>query len=222
MKLIAPSILAADFANLNKSIKMVEEAGCDMLHIDVMDGRFVPNITIGPVVIESLRKVTGIPFDIHLMIVEPEKYIETFIEAGADMITVQAEACVHLDRIIQQIKSTGAKVGVALNPSTPEHMLEYVLDQLDMVLVMSVNPGFGGQEFINGSLRKITNLKAMIEQKSLNVKIQVDGGINQNNINKISQAGADIFVAGSAIFNSTKPTEAVKHLRAAAMSEEER
>ncbi|SFH51079.1 ribulose-5-phosphate 3-epimerase [Tindallia magadiensis] len=222
MKLIAPSILAADFANLNKSIKLVEEAGCDMLHIDVMDGRFVPNITIGPVVVESLRRVTDMPFDVHLMIVEPEKYIETFAEAGADMITVQAEACVHLDRIIQQVKSTGTKVGVALNPSTPEYLLDYVLDQLDMVLVMSVNPGFGGQKFINGSLRKITSLKAMIEKKGLNVKIQVDGGVNQNNISKISQAGADIFVAGSAIFNSTKPAEAVKHLRAAAVSEEER
>lgn len=215
---IAPSILSADFARLGESVEMVESAGSDMLHIDVMDGRFVPNITIGPVVIKSLRNQSKLPFDVHLMIVEPEKYIEAFANAGADIITVQAEACTHLDRVINQIKTTGAKAGVALNPSTSESVLEYVLDQLDMVLIMSVNPGFGGQQFIPGMLKKITMIKEEIKERGLKTKIQVDGGINVENIRKVALAGADIFVAGSAIFNAESPSCAVKTLKKEALT----
>ncbi|RQD70343.1 MAG: ribulose-phosphate 3-epimerase [Tindallia sp. MSAO_Bac2] len=210
---IAPSILSADFSRLGEEVKIVESAGSDMLHIDVMDGRFVPNITIGPIVIKSLRQQSRLPFDVHLMIVEPEKYIEAFADAGADIITVQAEACPHLDRTIQQIKATGAKAGVALNPSTSEYVLDYVLDQLDMVLVMSVNPGFGGQKFIPGMLTKIAMIKDEITARKLNTKIQVDGGINKENIAEVSLAGADIFVAGSAVFNAEDPSKAVRDLK---------
>ena len=210
---IAPSILSSDFSRLGEEVEMIEKAGSDMLHIDVMDGRFVPNITIGPVVIKSLRQKSNLPFDVHLMIVEPEKYIEAFAEAGADIITVQAEACPHLDRVIQQIKATGAKAGVALNPSTSEHVLDYVLDQLDMVLIMSVNPGFGGQKFIPGMLAKIAMIRDQIQTRGLKTKIQVDGGIDMKNIGDIASAGANIFVAGSAIFNAKDPLQAVSTLK---------
>ncbi len=215
---IAPSILSADFSRLGEAVKMIENSGIDMLHIDVMDGRFVPNITIGPVVIKSLRQQSKIPFDVHLMIVEPEKYIEAFADAGADIITVQAETCPHLDRVIQQIKATGAKAGVALNPSTSEYVLDYVLDQLDMVLVMSVNPGFGGQKFIPSMLTKIAMIKDEIRVRGLKTKIQVDGGINMENIGDIALAGADIFVAGSAVFQAENPSQAVRILKERAVS----
>ncbi len=198
---IAPSILSADFSKLGEEIKAIETAGADMVHIDVMDGRFVPNITIGPVVISSIRKITKLPFDTHLMIVKPEKYISNFRKAGSDIITVHLEACPHLDRTISQIKETGAKAGVSIVPSTSEKELEYVLADIDIVLIMSVNPGFGGQKFIPYSLEKIRNLRRMIDKTGKDIMLQVDGGINTNNIKEILDAGADTIVAGSAVFD---------------------
>lgn len=210
---LAPSILSADFSNLIKDVKAVEDAGCEYLHIDVMDGHFVPNITIGPLVVKSLKGKTPMVFDVHLMIEEPEKYIEAFAKAGADIITVHQEAPVHLHRVIQLIKAQGVKAGVSLNPATPVSTLEYVLEDLDMVLIMSVNPGFGGQQYIPAMTEKIRRLKAMIREKGLKVDIQVDGGINPENVGEVRGAGADIIVAGSAIFNTGNVSEAVKDLR---------
>lgn len=212
---IAPSILSADFSCLGEEVKKVEDAGCDYLHIDVMDGRFVPNITIGPVVISSLRKKSRLPFDVHLMIVEPEKYIEDFVKSGADIISVQAETCPHLDRTIHQIKEAGAKACVALNPSTPLQVLDYVLHELDMVLIMTVNPGFGGQAFIPAMLPKIADLSQRIKKSHSKAEIQVDGGINTSNIESVVTAGAQVFVAGSAIFGHTSPKQAVIDLKKA-------
>lgn len=212
---IAPSILSADFSKLSEEIKAIEKAGADMVHIDVMDGRFVPNLTIGPVVLSAIRKVTKLPFDTHLMIVEPEKYISDFRKAGADIITVHLEACPHLDRTISQIKETGAKAGVSIVPSTSEKELEYILPDVDLVLVMSVNPGFGGQKFIPYSLEKIKNLRKMIDKTGRNIMLEVDGGINQKNIKEILKAGADTIVAGSAVFdgNSGNYAKNIKVLR---------
>nr|WP_201756910.1 ribulose-phosphate 3-epimerase [Isachenkonia alkalipeptolytica] len=210
---LAPSILSADFSNLLKDVKIVEEAGCEYLHIDVMDGHFVPNITIGPLVVESLKGKTDMIFDVHLMIEEPEKYIEGFSKAGADIITVHQEAPVHLHRVIQLIKAQGVKAGVSLNPATPISTLEYVLEDLDMVLLMSVNPGFGGQKYIPAMTEKIRKLKEMIAEKGLKVDIQVDGGINPENVREIVSAGADIIVAGSAIFKTEDVSKAVQNLR---------
>jgi len=190
---LAPSILSADFSNLLKDIKRLEKAGCDMLHIDVMDGHFVPNITIGPLVINSIKDKTKLPLDVHLMIEEPDKYIQDFIRAGAHIITVHAEACVHLHRTIQLIKKQGVKVGVSLNPATSLDVLDYVLADLDMVLIMSVNPGFGGQSFISSAMEKIAMLRERIKRDNLNVDIQVDGGINSNNIKSIIEAGANVI-----------------------------
>ncbi|NBG89124.1 ribulose-phosphate 3-epimerase [Isachenkonia alkalipeptolytica] len=213
MMKLAPSILSADFSNLLKDVKIVEEAGCEYLHIDVMDGHFVPNITIGPLVVESLKGKTDMIFDVHLMIEEPEKYIEGFSKAGADIITVHQEAPVHLHRVIQLIKAQGVKAGVSLNPATPISTLEYVLEDLDMVLLMSVNPGFGGQKYIPAMTEKIRKLKEMIAEKGLKVDIQVDGGINPENVREIVSAGADIIVAGSAIFKTEDVSKAVQNLR---------
>ena len=210
---LAPSILSADFSNLLKDVKIVEEAGCEYLHIDVMDGHFVPNITIGPLVVESLKGKTDMIFDVHLMIEEPEKYIEGFSKAGADIITVHQEAPVHLHRVIQLLKAQGVKAGVSLNPATPISTLEYVLEDLDMVLLMSVNPGFGGQKYIPAMTEKIRKLKEMIAEKGLKVDIQVDGGINPENVREIVSAGADIIVAGSAIFKTEDVSKAVQNLR---------
>lgn len=210
---LAPSILSADFSNLLGDIKKVEEAGCDMLHIDVMDGHFVPNITIGPLIMESLKGKTNLPFDVHLMIENPDKYIPQFAKAGADIISVHSEACIHLHRTIQLIKDYNVKAAVAINPATPLNVIENVLEDLDMVLIMSVNPGFGGQSFIESSIAKIRTLRKMIEEKGLNVDIQVDGGIKVDNVKRVVDAGANIIVAGSAIFGSKNILETVKQFR---------
>ncbi|CDF57894.1 Ribulose-phosphate 3-epimerase [Thermobrachium celere DSM 8682] len=199
---IAPSILSADFSKLHEEIKKVEEAGADYLHIDVMDGHFVPNITIGAPVVKAIRKHSNLTFDVHLMIENPDFYIGDFAEAGADIITVHAEACRHLNRTIQNIKSYGKKVGVALNPATPLNVLDYSLEYIDMVLIMTVNPGFGGQKFIPNMIEKIKNLKTMICSRGLNIDIEVDGGIKLDNYKQVVEAGANILVAGSAIFES--------------------
>ena len=210
---LAPSILSANFADLLEDIKKVEKAGVDLLHIDVMDGHFVPNITIGPLVLESIKGKTNLPFDVHLMIENPDKYIPDFVKAGADIITVHGETCPHIHRTIQNIKSHGIKAAVALNPGTSLTSIEYILEELDMVLIMSVNPGFGGQHFIPSALEKIRDLKKMIDQRGLSVDIQVDGGIKLENAAEVVQAGANVLVAGSAIFNTESVEETVKMFR---------
>lgn len=202
MKIIAPSILSADFSRLGEDVKAVEHAGADWIHIDVMDGRFVPNITIGPMITEAVRRVTELPLDVHLMIENPDQYIPDFAKAGADYISVHAETCPHLNRTIALIREHGAKPGVALNPATPVGVLEWVLEELDLVLIMSVNPGFGGQSFITNSLDRIRLVKQMIAARQSTAVIQVDGGVNAKTIKEISDAGVDSFVAGSAIFGT--------------------
>ena len=214
MKLIAPSILSADFARLGEEIKAVESVGADWIHVDVMDGHFVPNITIGPAVVEAIRRVTKLPLDVHLMIENADQYLEDFVRAGSDSLTVQAEACVHLHRTIQAIKASGVKAAVALNPSTPLSTIDWILEELDMVLIMSVNPGFGGQSFIPQALEKIKELKSLIRAKNPDLLIEVDGGINQKTIQSVAQAGADVFVAGSAIFGSSDYGETITKFRA--------
>ncbi len=213
---IAPSILSADFANLGRDVALIEKGGADYVHVDVMDGRFVPNITIGPPVVEALRRSTKLPLDVHLMIVEPEKYIEAFANAGADIITVHAEACTHLERTLTAIRKLGKKAGVSLNPSTHESVLEYVWHTVDLVLVMSVNPGFGGQSFLPSVLPKIRALRAQIHSRGLATELEVDGGVSQANIGFIAQAGADVFVAGNAIFKTPDVLKAISELRLAA------
>ena len=199
--LIAPSILSADFGRLAEEVRAIEEGGCDLVHVDVMDGRFVPNITIGPLVVEAVKKRATRPLDVHLMIVEPEKYVDAFVGAGADILTVHVEASPHLHRTLQQIRKAGARPAVALNPSTPLSSIEYVLEDLDMVLVMSVNPGFGGQSFIPSALRKIRALREMADARGLHdLWIEVDGGIGPKNVGEVAAAGANVFVAGSAVF----------------------
>ncbi|MCG8565318.1 MAG: ribulose-phosphate 3-epimerase [Desulfobacterales bacterium] len=213
MGLIAPSILSADFTRLGDEVKAVEEAGADWIHIDVMDGQFVPNITYGPIIVEACKRATDLPLDVHLMIETPDLIIPEFAKAGADYISVHAEACTHLHRSIQLIKSLGVKAGVALNPATPPSAVEWVLEELDFILVMSVNPGFGGQKFIESSLEKISMLSEMLAEINPEAIIQVDGGVNTSTIQKVHQAGATNFVAGSAIFNTPDYKKTIAELR---------
>jgi ribulose-phosphate 3-epimerase len=213
MKLIAPSILSADFAKLGQEIQAVAKAGADWIHVDVMDGHFVPNITMGPIVVEAAKRATQLPLDVHLMIENPDAYIPEFARAGADYLCVHVEAAIHLNRTIQLIKECGVKPAVAINPATSLQTLEWILDQLDFVLIMSVNPGFGGQSFIDNSLNRIKQLRHIIETRNLDIRIQVDGGVNEKTIGSISQAGADIFVAGSAIFGSQNYQMTIGSLR---------
>lgn len=213
MQLIAPSILAADFGYLADAVEMINSSNADWLHVDIMDGRFVPNISFGFPVLKAIHKKSKIPLDVHLMIVEPEKYIEQFVEAGAAIITVHYEACDHLHRTIQQIKSLGAKAGVALNPHTPVSLLENVIPELDLVCLMSVNPGFGGQSFIEGTYDKIRRLHQLKQKYQSNLLIEIDGGVSKLNAEKLSKAGANVLVAGSSVFKSENPIESVTTLK---------
>ena len=213
MKKIAPSILSADFARLGDEVRAVAAAGADYIHVDVMDGHFVPNITIGPLVVDAVRKVTDLPLDVHLMIENPDLYIPDFAKAGADIIVVHAEATHHLHRTVQLIKSFGKKAGVSLNPATTLHQLDFILDDLDLVLLMTVNPGFGGQSFIEACLPKIHALRAMLDKRGLETELEVDGGVKIDNIDRISHAGADVFVAGSAVFGSADYAATIADLK---------
>lgn len=214
---IAPSILSADFSRLGEDVKAAEAAGADLIHIDVMDGHFVPNITVGPLVVEAIRRMTNLPLDVHLMIEEPDAFLKDFIKAGADHVTVHVEASVHLHRTVHLIKESGKMAGVSLNPATPLWSLDHILPDLDMVLLMSVNPGFGGQEFIPGTLNKIKLLKNIIQEKGSKIEIGVDGGVNVNNAGDIFRAGADILVMGNAFFNSEDYAWVVKAVRKACL-----
>lgn len=215
---IAPSILAADFSRLAEEVKEVEAAGAELIHIDVMDGHFVPNITMGPIVVEALRPVTDLPLDVHLMIENPDKYIEQFAKAGADYITVHVEACPHLHRTLQFIRSTGVKSGVVLNPHTPVETILHVLEEIDLVLFMTVNPGFGGQKFIHSVLPKVKQLAQIIKEKNLPIEIEIDGGVDAETIIPCVEAGATILVAGSAIYGKEDRKEALQQIKRAGES----
>lgn len=213
MAKIAPSILSADFTRLGEEIKAVEKAGADYIHIDVMDGHFVPNITIGPMIVEAVKRVTDLPLDVHLMISDPDKYIDAFTEAGADILTVHVEALNHVHRTIQYIRRKGVRPGVSLNPATPLEILKYILKDLSLVMLMTVNPGFGGQEFIPEVIPKIGSLKEMSHNRGLDIEIEVDGGIGPDTIHPVAAAGADVFVAGSAVFHSKDYKETIRLMR---------
>jgi len=213
MKKIAPSILSSDFGNLAREIRAVEEAGADYIHIDVMDGHFVPNLTVGPIVVECVRKLTRLPLDVHLMVERPEDLLDAFIKAGSDIITVHVEATPHLHRAIQSIKEKGAKAGVSLNPSTPIQGIEPVIEDVDMVVIMSVNPGFGGQELIRSALAKIKRVRKLLDEAGSKAELEVDGGIKAENIRDVSLAGADVFVSGSGIFKTKDYKKTIAEMR---------
>ena len=214
---IAPSLLSADFSQLGNEIKLLEQAKADYLHLDVMDGSFVPNLTFGNEVIKSLRKITNLPFDAHLMINNPQNHISAFVDAGCDIITIHAESCLHLDRTLALIKSCHKKAGLSLVPSTPENMVQYLLDKLDLILVMTVNPGFGGQKFLASQLQKISNLQQLIKNSGKNIELQVDGGINLATAPLVARAGADVLVAGSYVFSSENYAGNIANLRQACL-----
>lgn len=211
--MIAPSILSADFARLGEEIEAVARAGADVIHLDVMDGHFVPNLTFGPPIIKAVRKICDLPFDVHLMIENPDKYLEAYADAGADWITVHVETCTHLHRTIHRIKELGKKAGAVLNPATPLSTLDYILEDVDLVMLMSVNPGFGGQSFIPSTLDKTRALKARIDERGLNVGIEIDGGVSPKTISAIAEAGANIFVAGSAVFGAPDYGRAISAMK---------
>lgn len=210
---IAPSILSADFSRLADEVIKIDQAGADLVHIDVMDGHFVPNLTFGPPVVAAIRKITKLPFDVHLMVTNPQDLIAPFIEAGADIITIHAETAPHMHRLVQNIKECGKKAGISLNPSTPLAAIEEVLSDVNMILIMSVNPGFGGQKFIPNAIDKIARLKTMIDERKLNVDIEVDGGINAATAKQVVAAGANILVAGSAVYGAPDIKQAIKSIR---------
>jgi len=213
VKKIAPSILSADFSRLDEEVRAVEKGGADLIHVDVMDGHFVPNITIGPLVVAGLKKLTSLPLDVHLMIEEPQRYIEVFAQAGSDWITVHAEVCPQLKRMVKWIRQLKVRPGIVLKPATPLKMLYPVLDQIDLVLIMSVNPGFGGQSFIPSTLKKIERLRKIIDQNHYPLEIEVDGGVKVENIREVSKAGGDIFVVGTGIFKTKDYEETIRQLR---------
>jgi ribulose-phosphate 3-epimerase len=213
VKKIAPSILSADFSRLADEVRGVEKAGADVIHVDVMDGHFVPNITIGPLVVQGLRKLTSLPLDVHLMIENPERYIDDFAQAGSNWITIHAEACPHLKRVIKKVRQLNVRPGIVLKPATPLKTLFPVLDDIDLVLVMSVNPGFGGQSFIPGTLKKIERLRKIVDQNRYPFEIEVDGGVKVENIREVSMAGGDIFVVGTGIFKTNDYEETIRKLR---------
>ncbi|GIP32958.1 ribulose-phosphate 3-epimerase [Paenibacillus sp. J2TS4] len=212
---IAPSILSADFARLAMEIKEVENGGADWIHVDVMDGHFVPNLTLGPIIVEAIRPGTSLPLDVHLMIEKPERYISAFAKAGADYITVHAETCPHLHRTLHMIKEEGVKPGIALNPATPLSVLDHVLEEVDLILIMTVNPGFGGQRFISSMLSKIRELRRLVAESGRDIAIEVDGGINEQTAPLVVEAGADVLVAGSAVFGDRDRAAAIRRIRAA-------
>jgi len=212
-KKIAPSILSADFSRLGEEIKAVEKAGADLIHVDIMDGHYVPNLTIGPGVVSSLRKTTALPFDVHLMIEDPDRYIDAFADAGSNILTVHAEAVVHLHRTVHYIKGKGIRAGVSLNPSTPLSCIEEILPDIDLLLIMTVNPGFGGQKFIAGMLPKIRKARQLAQSRGLGLAIEVDGGVTPDNIGTLAEAGADIFVAGAAIFGSPSYSDTIGKMK---------
>lgn len=216
--MIAPSILSADFARLGEDIQAVEKGGADVIHVDVMDGHFVPNITIGPLVVDAVRKVTDLPLDVHLMIANPDQYLDDFAAAGADWITVHVETCNHLHRTIGRIKELGKKAGAVLNPATSLRTLDYILDDLDLVMLMSVNPGFGGQKFIKSAIEKTAALKKMIDDRGLTTGIEIDGGVSNETIAAIAAAGANIFVAGSAVFGKSDYAKVISELKTRALA----
>jgi len=214
---IAPSILSADFSRLGDEVRRAEEAGADIIHLDIMDGHFVPNLTFGPIIVKAIRSYTKLPFYVHLMVEKPEDYIESVIEAGGDLVIVHVEACTHLQRVLSMIRDLGARSGVALNPATPLTTIEYVLDDLDLILIMSVNPGFGGQDFIPSVLPKIKRARRRVMKRGLEIEIAVDGGVNVETAPKIVEAGADVLVAGTAVFGKPDLKKAIQELREAAL-----